>query len=393
MAAPIYMDHHATTPVDERVVQAMIPVFTQTFGNPSSTDHQHGAEANRLVNEAREQVARLIGAKDPDEVLFTSGATESDNMALRGVLRQGDHLITTRVEHKAILQTCRDLERQGVQVTYLDVDDQGLLTATDVQEALRPATKLISIMAANNEMGAIYPLDEIGAMLLGVNEYRAKAKESPILFHTDAAQACGHIPVDVDAMNIDLLSMSAHKMYGPKGIGALYVRRPNRRVKMMPLLSGGGQERNLRSGTHNVPGIVGLGVACRLAREELKEEMIRVAKLRDDLWSKISGVYDSFELIGPALAGPRLPHNLMVSFAPFKARAILRALTPLVSVSTGSACQTDRTEASHVLAAMGLAEQARFALRFGFGRGTTQDVVAATASALEQAIAPLRSLA
>ena len=393
MVSPIYMDHHATTPVDERVVQAMLPVFTEHFGNPSSIDHHHGAEANRLVNEAREQVAKLIGARDPDEVLFTSGATESDNMALRGVLQAGDHLITTKVEHKAILETCHELGSQGIEVTYLDVDSVGLLTANDVEASIQPNTRLVSVMAANNEMGAIYPLSEIGAVLAKVNKNRTESGAAPILFHSDAAQACGHVPIDVDGMGIDLLSLSGHKTYAPRGIGALYVRQPNRRVKLAPLLAGGGQERKLRSGTHNVPGIVGLGAACALARENLQTDMDRVRAMRNELWAGIQGLDGSFELIGPELDGQRLPHNLMVSFAPFKARAMLRALAPTVSVSTGSACQTDRTEASHVLTAMGIEEKARFTLRFGLGHATTTTDVEATIVALESAVQPLRALA
>lgn len=383
MAGPIYLDHHATTPVDPRVLDAMLPCFIEHFGNPSSLDHRHGAKANDLVKIAREQVARLIGARDPDEIIFTSGATESDNMALRGVLRPGDHLVTTAVEHKAILETCADLERQGIEVTYVGVDEQGLLSADDIEAALRPTTKLISVMAANNEMGAVYPLDAIGAV----------AMQAGVLFHVDAAQACGHVPVDVEATHIDLLSLSAHKMYGPKGVGALYIRQPNRRVRVKPMFAGGGQERNIRSGTHNVPAIVGLGEATKIAACEMAEEAKRLAAMRGMLYETILDLHPDASLIGPPPDGPRLPHNLMVSFAPFKARALLRQLADHVSLSTGSACQTDRTEASHVLTAMGRGGEARYALRFGLGRGTTAEDIQLTGNAVKAAIRPLRGLA
>lgn len=382
MTTPIYLDHHATTPVDPRVLEAMLPCFTEHYGNPSSTDHAHGAKAKRLVDDARAQVARLLNAPDPDDVLFTSGATESDNLALRGVLRPGDHLVTTAVEHKAILATCKDLEAHGVEVTYVGVDGQGLLDVADVEAAIRPNTRLISVMAANNEVGAIYPLREIGEI----------AARHEVLFHTDAAQAAGHIPMDVEAMGIDLLSMSGHKMYGPKGIGALYVRQANRKVRLSPVLTGGGQERGIRSGTHNVPGIVGLGTACEVAQRIMADEAVRVSGLRDELWRRIQEIHPEALVIGPPLDGARLPHNLMVSMKPFKARALLRQLSDNVSVSAGSACQTDRTEASHVLTAMGLDSQAPFALRFGLGRGNTSDDNQGVAAAMEATIRPLRAL-
>ncbi len=383
VADPLYLDHHATTPVDPRVVDAMIPVFTEVFGNPSSIDHIHGAKANQLVSEAREQVAQLIRAPDADDIIFTSGATESDNLALRGVLQAGDHLITTAVEHKAILATCKELEAEGVEVTYLGVGADCLLSATDVEDAIQDNTKLVSIMAANNETGAIYPLAEIGAV----------CKARGVLFHTDAAQACGHIPIDVDAMSIDLLSLSGHKLYGPKGIGAIYIRAPGRHVKLHATTVGGGQERNLRSGTHNVPGIVGLGEAARIATKEQTSEAKRVAQVRDELWAAIQQAHAEAELIGPAFGEHRLPHNLMVSLKPYKARALLRTLKEHVSLSTGSACQTDRTESSHVLDAMGRGDDARYVLRFGLGRSTDAATVAVVSSALGDAIEPLRALA
>lgn len=357
---PVYLDHHATTPVDPRVLQAMMPYFTQVFGNAASTDHLYGNEAAQAVDEARAKVAELIGAQ-PQEIVSTSGATESDNLAILGVAERhvsnGKHVITCSTEHKAVLDTCKNLESRGFRITYLPVDRYGMVDLNRIESAIGSDTILISIMAANNEIGTIAPLKEIGRI----------AKRHDVLFHTDAAQAFGHIPLDVDEMGIDLLSISGHKVYGPKGIGALYVRRLKPRVKLTPQMHGGGHERGMRSGTLNVPGIVGLGEAADIARREMADESTRVRELRDYLWRELQARIPGIELNGHS--EQRLPHNLNVYIPGVQNRALLVQLKHVVALSTGSACTSTEVEPSHVILALGYDEdRAHSSVRFGLGR-------------------------
>jgi len=357
---PVYLDHHATTPVDPRVLQAMMPYFSQMFGNAASTDHLYGNEAAQAVDEARAKVAELIGAQ-PQEIVSTSGATESDNLAILGVAERhvsnGKHVITCSTEHKAVLDTCKNLESRGFRITYLPVDRYGMVDLNRIESAIGSDTILISIMAANNEIGTIAPLKEIGRI----------AKRHDVLFHTDAAQAFGHIPLDVDEMGIDLLSISGHKVYGPKGIGALYVRRLKPRVKLTPQMHGGGHERGMRSGTLNVPGIVGLGEAADIARREMADESTRVRELRDYLWRELQARIPGIELNGHP--EQRLPHNLNVYIPGVQNRALLVQLKHVVALSTGSACTSTDVEPSHVILALGYDEaRAHSSVRFGLGR-------------------------
>lgn len=357
---PVYLDHHATTPVDPRVLKVMLPYFNEQFGNAASIDHEYGATAGHTVEKARRQIAGGINAQ-PDEIIFTSGATEADNLAIIGAAEQyaarGKHLITCVTEHKAVLDTCRHLERLGWAVTYLPVDRYGLVDPEDVRRAITPQTVLISIMTANNEIGTIAPVAEIGRI--------ARAHE--VLFHTDAAQAVGHIPVDVEAMNIDLLSMSAHKLYGPQGVGALYVRKRRPRVRVAPLIHGGGHERGMRSGTMNLPGIVGFGCAVELATREMSLEAERLSGLRELLWTKLQAEIEGIELNGHPTQ--RLPHNLSVAIPGVESRSLLVQLKHDVALSTGSACTTAKVEPSHVLLALGFSdERAHSSIRFGLGR-------------------------
>lgn len=361
---PVYMDHHATTPVDPRVVEAMLPYFDQVFGNAASVDHEYGAEALRAVERAREHIASIINAR-LDEIIFTSGATESDNLAILGVAEQyadrGNHIITCVTEHKAVLDTCRYLEHKGWRITYLPVDQQGLVDPDDVRRAITPDTVLISIMAANNEIGVLAPIAEIGRI----------AREHEVLFHTDATQAVGHIPIDVEMMNIDLLSMSAHKIYGPKGIGALYVRKRRPRVRVAEQMHGGGHERGMRSGTLNVPGIVGFGKALEIAGREMETESQRLRSLRDRLWAELQARLDHVELNGHPTQ--RLPHNLSIAIPGIESRSLLIQLKHDVALSTGSACTTAKVEPSHVILALGYGEErAHCSLRFGLGRENTE---------------------
>ena len=354
------MDHHATTPVDPRVLDAMLPYFSQEFGNASSIDHIYGARAHQAVEKAREQVVSILNAR-PEEIIFTSGATESDNIALLGVAEkmaaEGDHIITCVTEHKAILDTAKHLEKMGKTVTYLPVDRYGLVDPGDVENAITDRTILISIMAANNEIGTIAPLKEIGKI----------AKAHGVLFHTDAAQAVGHIPIDVKEMGIDLLSLSGHKIYGPKGIGALYIRGANPKGKVSPVMFGGGHERGIRSGTYNVPGIVGLGTALEIAEKEMGAENARFRK-----WTKqmLEAFQENIE--GVTLNGhpeKRLAHNLNVCFPGIESKALMHLLRNDVAVSAGSACTTISVEPSHVLSAIGLQGYKIFSvIRFGLGR-------------------------
>jgi cysteine desulfurase len=357
---PIYLDNHATTRPDPRVVAEMMPYLTEIYGNPASRTHAFGWDAEKAVEAARARVARLIGAR-PNELVFTSGATESDNLAIKGALElhreRGKHVVTIATEHKAVLDTCRRLEREGrADVTVLRPLPSGLVDLDALRAAVRPDTVLVSVMHANSEIGVIQPLSEIGAI----------AREAGALFHTDAAQSVGKIPVDVDSMRLDLLSLSAHKIYGPKGSGVLFARTKERRVRLAPQMDGGGQERGLRSGTLNVPGIVGLGAACEIAEREMKDEAARILGLRERLRERLSSELDQVRVNGDLER--RLPGNLNVSFAYVEGEALLMSLAD-IALSSGSACTSASLEPSHVLRAIGLRDElAHGSIRFGIGR-------------------------
>ena len=381
---PIYMDNHATTPVDARVLETMLPYFTEKFGNAASRSHAYGWESEAAVDSGREQIARLIGASSPREIVFTSGATESDNLAIKGVAhwyaQKGNHIVTCVTEHKAVLDSCKVLEKQGYQVTYLRVDSDGLIDLQALKDALTDKTILISIMTGNNEIGTIQPVKAIGRL----------AKEKGILFHTDATQAVGKIPINVEEMGIDLLSVTAHKMYGPKGIGALYVRSAKPRVKLSPIIDGGGHERGMRSGTLNVPGIVGLGKACELARREMNGEAKRLMALRERLKEGILSRLDDVYINGHS--SQRLPGNLNMSFAYVEGESLLMALKE-VAVSTGSACTSATLEPSYVLRAIGFADElAHASIRFGLGRFNTEDEVDYTIGRVVEEVNRLREI-
>lgn len=357
---PVYMDHHATTPVDPRVLETMLPYFMEHFGNAASIDHEYGAEAGRAVETARQQIASLINAK-PDEIIFTSGATESNNLAILGAAERyadrGNHIITCVTEHKAVLDPCQYLERKGWRVTYLPVDQYGLVYPETLLREITSDTVLISIMTANNEIGTIAPVEEIGRI----------AREHEVLFHTDSTQAVGKIPMDVQDMNIDMLSLSAHKMYGPKGVGALYVSKRRPRVRLAEQIHGGGHERRMRSGTLNVPGIVGLGKAVELCGQEMESEAKRLRELRDSLWTGLQNELEDVELNGHP--EQRLPHNLSLAIPGVESHTLLVQLKHEVSISTGSACTTAEVEPSHVILALGYGEErAHYSLRLGLGR-------------------------
>ena len=381
---PVYLDHHATTPVDPRVVEAMLPFFSERFGNASSRHHPFGWEARDAVAAARKQVAGLIGA-DAREIIFTSGATESDNLAVRGVVtadaRRPVHVVTMTTEHHAILDPCRRLEREGVEVTCVPPRPDGLCDPASVAAALRPDTRLVSVMAANNEVGVVQPIAEIAEL----------TKSRGILLHTDAAQAVGKVPIDVDTLGVDLLSFTAHKFCGPKGIGALYVRRRRPRIAISPLADGGGQEGGLRSGTLNVPGIVGFGAAAAVARAELADETRRVGALRDRLLAGLQDRLDGVTVNGSLTA--RVPHNLNVSFDGIEGESLLVGLDD-IAVSSGAACTTANPEPSHVLAAIGVpAHLARASIRFGLGRTTTADEIDYAIDKVASLVTRLRQLA
>ncbi len=383
MNLPIYMDNHATTPVDRRVLEAMLPYFCEDYGNAASRNHSFGWRAEEAVERAREQVARLIGAK-PREIIFTSGATESDNLALKGVAEmyqeKGDHIITQVTEHKAVLDTTKRLERKGFEVTYLPVDRDGLVDPNDVRSALRETTILISIMAANNEIGTLQPVEEIGRI----------AKEREVLFHSDAAQALGKIPVDVRAWGTDLVSLSAHKMYGPKGVGALYVRGRDPRVRLSPMMDGGGHERGMRSGTLDVPGIVGFGAACELAFQEMEAEAERIRALRDRLQSGILSHLEEVYLNGHP--DRRLPGTCNLSFAYVEGESLVTGLND-IALSSGSACTSVGHESSHVLEALGLnTEMIDSSLRFCLGRFNTEEEVDYVIQKVREVVERLREL-
>jgi len=359
LSPPVYMDSHSTTPVDPRVLEAMLPYFGARFGNASSLDHSYGHEASEAVEEARGHVAGLVGAR-PEEIVFTSGATESNNIALAGAMDRysdrGDHVITCVTEHKAVLETARWLEGKGKRVTYLPVDRNGEIDLAALEGAITDKTVMISIMAANNEIGTIADLNSIGEI----------AHRHRVLFHTDAAQAVGHVPIDVKGMNIDLMSMSAHKMYGPKGVGALYVRGVSPRVRVPPMVHGGGQERNIRSGSLNVPGIAGFGAAARIAKSEMATESRRLRGYRKQI---MDGLVDGAGAILNAKPKNVLPHNLNVRFEGVEAKAIINSVADTVAISASSACTTQSVEPSHVLLAIGLSEQqAHSSVRIGLGK-------------------------
>jgi cysteine desulfurase len=380
---PIYLDYQATTPMDERVLAAMLPWFREKFGNAASRNHAYGWEAEKAVEEGRARIAELIHAEQK-EIVFTSGATESDNLAIKGVAEmysdQGRHVITAATEHKAVLDTCKHLEQKGCEVTVLPVDKSGLVDVDQVAKAIRKDTILVTLMAANNEVGTIHPIEAIGRL----------CKERGVLFHTDATQGVGKIPLDVEKMGIDLLSLSAHKIYGPKGVGALYVRRRGPRVRLMPQIDGGGHERGMRSGTLNVPGIVGLGKACQLCGEEFESETKRLTAMRERFWKKLSSELDEIFLNGHPTR--RLPGNLNVSFAYVEGEGLMMGMSDL-AVSSGSACTSASLEPSYVLRALGVGEDlAHTSIRFGFGRFTTDEEIDFAGERVVAAVKRLRDM-
>ena len=383
MKLPIYMDNHATTPVDPRVFEAMRPYLTNVFGNSASRNHSFGWEAEEATEKARKQVASLIGAT-AKEIVFTSGATESDNLALKGVTEmyaeKGNHIITAATEHKAILDTCKRLEKHGTRVTYLPVQQNGLVDLDQLKAAITDKTVLISIMHANNEIGVLQPIREIGRI----------ARERGVLLHTDGTQAAGKVPVNVLDDNIDLMSISAHKMYGPKGVGALYVRRRNPRVQLTAQMDGGGHERGMRSGTLNVPGIVGLGEACALAQVEMPAESKRLAFLRDKLKDRLLNSLDEVYINGTL--EHRLPNNLNISFAYVEGESLLMGINE-IAVSSGSACTSATLEPSYVLKALGAGDDlAHSSIRFGLGRFNTEEEVDYVAGKVIEVVKKLREL-
>lgn len=382
MELPIYLDNNATTPLDPRVLEAMLPYFTNKFGNAASRNHAFGWVAEEGVDYAREQVAKLIGCTEK-EIIFTSGATEADNLGIKGVYEmyadKGNHIITATTEHKAVLDTCKHLEKQGAKVTYLKVKEDGLIDLAELEAAMTPETILVTIMYGNNEIGVIQPIKEISAI----------AHKHGALFMTDATQAVGKIPVDVNADGIDLMAFSAHKMYGPKGVGVLYVRRKNPRVKVTAQIDGGGHERGMRSGTLNVPGIVGLGKACELCRLEMADEAIRLSALRDKLESSLNTMEESYV---NGNVEHRLPHVANISFKYVEGEGLMMAMKDL-AVSSGSACTSASLEPSYVLKSLGLSDDlAHSSIRFGLGRFTTEEEVDYAIENTKKAVNHLRDL-
>jgi cysteine desulfurase len=380
---PIYLDNNATTPMDPRVLEAMIPYFTEHFGNAASRNHPFGWEAEEAVDYAREQVAKLIGA-DPKEIIFTSGATEGDNLAIKGVYEmyasKGNHIITAVTEHKAVLDACKHIEKTGGEVTYLQVSEEGLIDLKELEAAIKPTTILIAIMYANNEVGVIQPVKEIAAL----------AKKHGVLFFTDGTQAVGKIPVDVIKDGIDLMAFSAHKMYGPKGVGAIYVRRKNPRVKVTAQMDGGGHERGMRSGTLNVPGIVGLGKACELCRLEMTEDTARISKLRDKLEQGLTKLEESYV---NGSKEHRLPHVSNISFKYVEGEGLMMGFNKNIALSSGSACTSASLEPSYVLKALGLGDDlAHSSLRFGLGRFTTEEQIDYTIEHVTETVTKLREM-
>ncbi|HEY1861308.1 MAG TPA: IscS subfamily cysteine desulfurase [Gemmataceae bacterium] len=380
---PIYMDNNATTRTDPRVVETMLPYFTEHFGNPGSRNHSYGWEAEEAVEEAREKAAKLIGAS-AKEIIFTSGATESNNLAIKGVAlmykKKGNHIISAKTEHKAVIDPCKRLERDGFQVTFLDVDKYGRVSPEQIAKAMTDKTILVTVMAANNEIGSLNPIKDIGKL----------CKQKGVLFHTDGVQAAGKVPVNVEEMGIDLLSMSGHKIYGPKGIGALYVRRKDPRVRLEPLIDGGGQERGMRSGTLAVTNIVGLGKACELCQQEMPDESKRLFNLRERLRTGITKQLEEVYLNGHPTE--RLPGNLNLSFAYVEGEAMMMGIKN-VAVSSGSACTSASLEPSYVLKALGVGDElAHSSIRFGLGRFNTQDEVDFVIDDVVKAVTHLREM-
>ena len=380
---PIYLDNNSTTPMDPRVLEAMTPFFLEHYGNAASRNHPFGWEAEEAVDYAREQVAKLIGA-DPKEIIFTSGATEGDNLAVKGVYEmyasKGNHIITATTEHKAVLDTCKHIEKTGGEVTYLQVKRDGLIDLKELEAAIRPTTILIAIMYANNEIGTVQPIREISAI----------AKKHGVLFFTDAVQAVGKIPVDVIKDGIDLMAFTAHKMYGPKGIGALYVRRKNPRVKVTAQMDGGGHERGMRSGTLNVPGIVGFGKACELCRLEMASDTKRLGILRDKLETALMKLEEAY-INGST--EHRLPHVTNISFKHVEGEGLLMGFNKNIALSSGSACTSASLEPSYVLKALGLGDDlAHSSLRFGLGRFTNEEQIDYTVKAISETVLKLRNM-
>lgn len=380
---PIYLDNNATTPVDPRVLDAMIPYFTEQFGNAASRNHPFGWQAEEGVDYAREQVARLINA-DPKEIIFTSGATEADNLALKGVFEmyasKGNHIITAVTEHKAVLDACKHIEKMGGEVTYLDVQPDGLVDLAALEAAIRPTTILLAIMYANNEIGTIQPMRQISEI----------ARKHGALLFTDATQAVGKIPVDVIADGIDLMAFSAHKMYGPKGVGALYVRRKNPRVKVTAQMDGGGHERGMRSGTLNVPGIVGFGKACEIAQQDMESDTRRISALRDKLENALLAVEEAYV---NGSVQHRLPHVSNISFKYVEGEGLMMGFNKNIALSSGSACTSASLEPSYVLKALGLGDDlAHSSLRFGLGRFTTEEQIDYTIQAVTETVNKLREM-
>ncbi|MDA9101183.1 IscS subfamily cysteine desulfurase [Omnitrophica bacterium] len=384
MQFPIYMDHHATTPVDPRVLEAMLPCFGGCFGNPASQSHSFGWAADRLVEKGRAQIASLIGS-DPKEVLFTAGASEANNLAIKGAAElyreKGNHIITQATEHKSVLQPCRYLEQKGFEVTYLPVDENGLVRPEDLRKAINERTILITIMLANNEIGTIQPIAQLAGL----------AKERGVIVHVDAAQALGKVPIAVTEQGIDLLSASAHKMYGPKGIGALYVRKHVPRIRLAPQIHGGGQEEGLRSGTVNVPGVVGFGAACEIAGREMDVENERIRRLRDRLLHGFQARLADVHLNGHP--EQRLCHNLNLSFLYADGESLLSKVGSKIAVSTGSACISSLQESSYVLKSLGLSpERIQSSVRFGLGRFTTEEEVDCALEKFVDAVKKIRAV-
>src|SRR5215468_8428674 len=380
---PIYMDNHATTPLDPRVLEEMLPYFMEKFGNAASRNHAFGWAGEEAVELSRDRIAKLVGATTK-EIIFTSGATESDNLAIKGVAEmyreKGNHIITAVTEHKAVLDTCKRLEKYGYRVTYMPVQKDGLVDLEELKRAIEPKTILVTIMAANNEIGVLQPIREIGKI----------CREKGVLFHTDGVQAIGKVPIDVNKDNIDLMSITAHKIYGPKGVGALYVRRKNPRVQISAIIDGGGHERGMRSGTLNVPGIVGLGKACELAREEMGQEGAHLGALRDRLKDRITSRLDEVYINGSM--EHRLPGNLNISFAYVEGESLLMGIND-VAVSSGSACTSATLEPSYVLKALGTGDDlAHSSIRFGIGRFNTEAEVDYVADRVCETVERLREL-
>jgi len=380
---PIYLDNNATTPMDPRVLEAMTPYFLEHYGNAASRNHPFGWEAEEAVDYAREQVAKLISA-DPKEIIFTSGATEGDNLAIKGIYEmyasKGNHIITATTEHKAVLDTCKHIEKIGGEVTYLQVQPDGLIDLKALEAAIKPTTILIAIMYANNEIGVVMPIKEISAI----------ARKHGVLLFTDATQAVGKIPVDVNKDGIDLMAFSAHKMYGPKGVGALYVRRKNPRVKVTAQMDGGGHERGMRSGTLNVPGIVGFGKACEIAMLDMEEDTKRISKMRDHLETELLKLEEAYV---NGSREHRLPHVANISFKHVEGEGLLMGFNKNIALSSGSACTSASLEPSYVLKALGLGDDlAHSSLRFGLGRFTTDEQIEYTIKAISETVLKLREM-